>query len=77
MFILRTSENILDLRLCIDWVSSARFMLSMSDVRGSCGVPMRLLNETNLLLKPIEYLASIEKRKYSVYIVQPTPNSVK
>ena len=77
MFIFRTSENIRERRLCIDWASRARFMLSASDVRGSWGVPTRLSKETNLLLKPIEYLASIEKRRYSVYIVQPTPNSVK
>ena len=54
------------LRLCMDWVSRARLIFSLSDVSGSCGVPTRLSNETNLLLNPMEYFASIENRRYSV-----------
>ena len=66
MFMLNTSEKIRALRLSIDCVCAARLMFSPSAISGSCGVPSRSWNVTNLLLRPIEYLASMENLKYSV-----------
>ena len=66
MFMLNTSVKIRALRLSIDWHCAARLILSISEVRGSCGVPRRLSKVTNLLLNPSEYFASIENLKYSV-----------
>lgn len=66
MFMLNTNVNTRALRLSIDWHCAALLILSISEVSGSCGVPKRFSNGTNLLLNPSEYFASIENLKYSV-----------